>query len=372
MAWLASSLSPPGVNLAQGVADFPLPEELRAATLSAMQSGISSSSIPWGMAETRAAVAQTFARFGGVPVDPETEVTICASTQEAMVATFLALLDPGDEVVLFEPYHEDYWASLSLAGAKPVFVKLSAPGFAIDWPLLERTITPRSRAIVVNTPNNPTGKVFTGDELSKIAKICEQRDIVAVTDESYEHILFDGAEHVSLATLQGMRERTIVLNSLLRTYNTTGLSYAIAPPEITTAIRKTRSSISLGASAVVQTVATVALSLPDRYYATLRREYQERRDVLLAGLQRAGLTPLRPKGACYVMASFERLGFKGNDQELARHLIERTGVASVPGSCFFSKAKDGSAHVRFCFPKKLETLREGVERLGRLASPPLA
>jgi aminotransferase len=357
-----------GVNLAQGFPDFSCPEELKEAACAAVRADVNQYAITWGAKDFRQAIAKKFARHGGFEIDPEKEITVCCGATETMISAFLAVVDPGDEVVIFEPFYENYGPDAILSGAVPRFVRLSPPNFEIDWKVLEAAFTEKTKAIVINTPNNPTGKVFTRAELERIAALCKKHDVLAITDEIYEHIIFDGAEHVILATLPGMRERTITINALSKTYSVTGwrVGYAIAPPEITNGLRKVHDFLTVGAPAPLQRAAVAAMNLPDAYYKKLAVEYRERRDYLLEGLDKAGFKSVKPRGAYYIMSDFSSFGFDGDDQAFARYLIEEIGVAGVPGSSFFSNPKDGEKLIRFCFPKKMETLAEAVKRLGRL------
>jgi aminotransferase len=357
-----------GVNLAQGFPDFPCPDELKEAACAAIRADVNQYAITWGSKDLRNAIAKKFARWGGFPIDPEKEITVCCGATETMISAFLACVDPGEEVVIFEPFYENYGPDAILSGAVPRFVRLRPPGFEIDWEELRRAFTEKTKAIVINTPNNPTGKVFTRAELEGIAKLCVEHDVIAITDEIYEHIVYDGAEHVVLATLPGMRERTITVNALSKTYSVTGwrVGYAIAPPEITNALRKVHDFLTVGAPAPLQRAAVTAMELPDSYYRKLSVEYQERRDFLLEGLDKAGFKSVKPRGAYYVMSDFSAFGFDGDDHAFARHLIQEIGVAGVPGSSFFNRPEDGKTIIRFCFPKKRETLAEAVKRLARL------
>jgi aspartate/methionine/tyrosine aminotransferase len=378
MTRLVNANAAGGVNLAQGFPDFPCPDELKEAACAAVRSDVNQYAITWGAKDLRHAIAKKFARWGGFEVDPEREITVCCGATETMISAFLACVDPGDEVVVFEPFYENYGPDAILSGAVPRFVRLSPPDFAIEWAALRAAFTPKTKAIVINTPNNPTGKVFTRQELEGIARLCVEHDVIAITDEIYEHIIFDGAEHVILATLPGMRERTIVVNALSKTYSVTGwrVGYAIAPPEITNALRKVHDFLTVGAPAPLQRAAVAAMELPESYYRKLSVEYQERRDFLCDGLERAGFELTRPRGAYYVMCDFSAFGFTGGDaaepgdrtldEKFARYLIGEIGVAGVPGSSFFSNKKDGETLIRFCFPKRRETLAEAVKRLGAL------
>ena len=271
MTRLVNAQPVPGVNLAQGFPDFPAPDELKEAAIAAIRADVNQYAITWGHKDARAAIAQKFERTGGFSIDPEREVTVCCGATETMISAFLACVDPGDEVVIFEPFYENYGPDAILSGAVPRFVRLSAPDFEIPWDELERAFTTRTKAIVINTPNNPTGKVFTRAELTRIAELCVKHDVLAITDEIYEHIVYDGAEHVILATLPGMSERTITVNALSKTYSVTGwrVGYAIASPEITNAIRKVHDFLTVGAPAPLQKAVVAAMSLPESYYTKL-------------------------------------------------------------------------------------------------------
>jgi aspartate/methionine/tyrosine aminotransferase len=357
-----------GINLAQGFPDFAAPEALKAAAIEAIRADVNQYAITWGAKNARDAMARKFARFGGFEVDPEREITVTCGATEAMIATLLAIVDPGDEVIVFEPFYENYGPDAILSGAVPKFVKLSPPDWTFDAAELRAAFGPRTRAIVINTPNNPTGKVFSREELEVISGLCQRHDVIAVTDEIYEHIVYDGAVHISLATLPGMRERTVTINALSKTYSVTGwrVGYAIAPPDLTASIRKVHDFLTVGSPAPLQSAAPAALDLPDDYYAGLVREYTARRDILYNALVGAGFKAERPRGAYYIMADFKGFGFDGDDTAFARHLITSIGVAPVPGSSFFMNPEDGRQLIRFCFPKKLETLKEAGERLSRL------
>jgi aminotransferase len=284
-----------------------------------------------------------------------------------MIASLLALVDPGDEVVVFEPFYENYGPDAILSGAQPRFVKLRPPGWSFDPDELGRAFGPRTRAVIVNTPNNPTGKVFGREELAAIAALCQEHDAVAITDEIYEHILYDGAVHVPIATLPGMAERTITLNGMSKTYSVTGwrVGWCIAPPVLTGAIRKVHDFLTVGAAAPLQEAGAVALALPASYYEELASAYARRRDRLLAVLERAGFRPHRPRGAYYAMAEIDALGWD-DDVAFTRYLVEEVGVAVVPGSSFYQDPADGRLQVRFAFCKRDETLDEAERRLGRL------
>jgi aspartate/methionine/tyrosine aminotransferase len=358
------------VNLAQGFPDFPAPEAIKQAAQQAIARDVNQYAITWGARPLREAIAEKFQRTQGLAVDPEREITVCCGSTEAMIAALLAVVDPGDEVVIFEPFYENYGPDAILCGAVPRYVKLRPPEWDFDPEELERAFGPRTRAIILNTPNNPTGKVFTRPELECIRDLCVRWDVYAITDEIYEHILYDGAEHISIATLAGMRERTITINGLSKTYSVTGwrIGWAIAAAELTAAIRKVHDFLTVGAAAPLQEAGAVALRLPDEYYRRLAADYGARRDRLLAHLERAGFRCYRPAGAYYIMtdisAFLPRCG--ADDVAFARYLVEQIGVAVVPGSSFYCHPADGTRQVRFCFCKRDETLDAAGARLLRL------
>jgi aspartate/methionine/tyrosine aminotransferase len=357
------------VNLSQGFPDFPAPEEIKEAARKAIEADINQYAITWGAKSLRDAIASKFQRLYGVPVDPERHVTVTCGSTEAMMAALLAFLNPGDEVVVFEPYYENYGPDAILSGAVPRFVKLRPPDWSFDPDELKAAFGPRTRAIIVNTPNNPTGKVFTRSELEFIASLCLEHDAVAVTDEIYEHILYDGAVHVPMAMLPGMAERTITINGMSKTYSVTGwrVGWTIAPPALTNAIRKVHDFLTVGAAAPLQEAGALALSLPDSYYPDLASSYARRRDRLVPILERAGFRVHKPQGAYYAMTEIDAFGFD-DDVRFARHLVEDVGVAVVPGSSFYSDPKDGARQVRFAFCKKDATLDEAERRLARLGT----
>ena len=355
------------VNLSQGFPDFPAPAEVKEAARRAIESDINQYAITWGARSLRQAIARKFERLYGVPVDPEREVTVTCGSTEAMMATLLAILNPGDEVVVFEPFYENYGPDAILSGAVPRFVKLRPPSWTFDADELARAFSARTRAVIVNTPNNPTGKVLTRAELETIADLCRRHDALAVTDEIYEHILYDGAVHVPMASLPGMAERTVTINGMSKTYSVTGwrVGWTIAPAVLTNAIRKVHDFLTVGAAAPLQEAGALALDLPATYYTSLADAYARRRDRLLPILERAGFRVYRPAGAYYVMTEIEGLGWD-DDLAFARHLVENVGVAVVPGSSFYNDPRDGRRQVRFAFCKKDETLDEAERRLARL------
>ena len=356
-----------GVNLAQGFPDFPAPEAIKDEAARAIRADLNQYAITWGAKRLRDALVAKTERFTGLRYDPETEVTVCCGSTECMIATLLALVNPGEEVIVFEPFYENYGPDAILCGAVPRFVRLREPDWSYDPAELERAFSDRTKAIIINTPNNPTGKVFSRAELEHIAGLCRKWDVVAVTDEIYEHMVYDGAEHVTLASLEGMRERTVTISGISKTYSVTGwrVGYCLAAPSLTGAIRKVHDFLTVGAPAPLQEAAATALALPDEYYQTLADGYRARRDFLLPALEAAGFRTFAPRGAYYVMTDISRFGFP-DDVAFARHLVAEGGVAAVPGSSFYSDPAAGRQRLRFHFARRRETLESAVERLGGL------
>jgi len=352
------------VNLSQGFPDFPAPDAVKAEAARAIAADVNQYAITWGAKRLRDALVAKQQRFTGLEFDPEREVVVCCGSTECMAATMLALVDPGDEVVVFEPFYENYGPDAILCGATPRFVRLREPDWSFDPAELAAAFSDRTRAIVVNTPNNPTGKVFTRAEMETIAALCRKWDVIAITDEIYEHIVYDGAEHVSMAALDGMRERTVTLSGLSKTWSLTGwrIGWCLAPSELTNAIRKVHDFLTVGAPAPLQEAAAVALQMPDTYYAKLAADYRERRDYLVPALAEAGFRVFPPRGAYYVMTDITSFGFD-DDVAFTRWLISEIGVAGVPGSSFYSDPAAGRQRLRFHFARRRETLEAAVERL---------
>ena len=355
------------VNLSQGFPDFPAPAELKQAAKRAIDADINQYAITWGAKNFRDALACKASRSLGWQVNPETEVTVCCGSTEAMFATLLSLLNPGDEVVIFEPFYENYGPDCALTGAVPRFVRLRPPDWRFSLEELEAAFNERTRAVILNTPNNPTGKVFTREEMEGIAELCRKWNTLAVTDEIYEHILYEGHRHISIASLEGMRERTVTVNSLSKTYSVTGwrVGWTIACPELSNSIRKVHDFLTVGAAAPLQEAGVTALSLPESYYQKLAADYTERRDRLLGVLEACGFSCFRPFGAYYIMTDISRFGFP-DDTSFVEYLIQDVGVASVPGSSFYSNPADGRQQVRFTFCKSDATLDEAARRLLKL------
>jgi aspartate/methionine/tyrosine aminotransferase len=360
-----------GVNLAQGFPNFPPPRVLVEAAHRALEGDFHQYAITWGARNLREAIAAKFEHFYGHRVDPERQVTVCCGSTEAMLSTLLAVLDPGDEIVIFEPFYENYGPGAIISGAKPVFVPLEPPDFSFDPERLARAFTPRTRAIVFNSPNNPTGKVFSLRELEIIAELCQRHDVIAVTDEIYEHMVYDGLRHIPIATLPGMADRTITISGVSKSYSVTGwrIGYTISSPELAVGIRRAHDFVTVGAPAPLQEAAVTALNLPDSYYDSLREAYQARRDLLRGQLDKAGFRTFEPQGAYYILTEcahfLERYGLS-DDTAFAMFLIKEVGVATVPGSSFYAHPELGRTKIRFCFPKTDDVLLDAGQRLQRL------
>ncbi|TML78762.1 MAG: aminotransferase class I/II-fold pyridoxal phosphate-dependent enzyme [Actinobacteria bacterium] len=355
------------INLAQGFPDFAAPQEIKDAAKRAIDADINQYAITWGAKPFRDAIAQKFESTYGQVVDPETQLCVTCGSTEAMMSAALAVIDPGDEVVVFEPFYENYGPDAILSGATPRFVTLHEPDWHFDDAELTAAFNERTRAIIINTPNNPTGKVFTGAELEQIAALCQKWGVVAITDEIYEFMTYEGTVHFPLITIPGMEDRTILINAMSKTYSVTGwrVGWCISSPELTSGIRKVHDFLTVGAAAPLQEAGVVALNLPDAYYRTLAAEYLERRDLMLGILDGAGFKTYKPYGAYYIMTDCSSLGYD-DDVTAARSLTETIGVASVPGSSFYKEPELGRTKLRFSFCKKLDTLRAAGERLSRL------
>jgi aspartate/methionine/tyrosine aminotransferase len=360
------------VNLAQGFPDFSAPNEIKQAAQQAVAADINQYAITWGAKNLRNAIARQMGVWQGITVDAEKEITVCCGSTEAMISTLLAVCNAGDEVVIFEPFYENYGPDSVLSGANPKFVKLRPPKDASsEWTFdekeLRRAFDKHTKAIILNTPNNPTGKVFTRTELELIRDLCLKFDVLAITDEIYEHILYDGRQHISMVSLDGMRDRTVTINGMSKTYSVTGwrVGWAVAPEKITNAIRKVHDFLTVGAPAPLQEAGAAALSLPPEYYAKLAEGYRVRRDQLIPALTSAGFRCFLPRGAYYVMTDISDFGFE-DDVSFAKYLVQDIGVACVPGSSFYRDPKDGAKQVRFAFCKKPLTLDEAARKLGKL------
>jgi len=354
------------INFAQGFPDFPTDPRIVEAAAKAMRDGFNQYATTWGAPQLRNAIARNQSAAWAREVDAEREVTVSCGATEAMIAAMLAAVDPGDEVVIFEPFYENYGPDCILSGAVPRYVTLRAPDWAFDPEALRRAFTSRTRAIVVNTPHNPTGKVFSRQELELIAELCVEHDAIAITDEIYEHLVYRG-EHTSIATLPGMGDRTITISGASKTFSVTGwrVGWLIAPAALTSGIRKVHDFLTVGAAHPLQIAVAAALDLPTDFYIELLGDYRERRDAIVTGLQECGFDASAPDGAYYVMAGIGGFGFD-DDTAMARHLIEKVAVATVPGSSFYHDPRKGRSHVRFSFPKRIETIERGVQALRSL------
>jgi aspartate/methionine/tyrosine aminotransferase len=357
------------VNLSQGFPDFPAPAEIKRAAQDAISADINQYAITWGAKNFRDAIAAKWLENTGISIDTEREITVCCGSTESIMSTMMAIINPGDEVVVFEPFYENYGPDAIISGATPRFVKLRAPDWSFDPAELAAAFGPKTKAIILNTPNNPTGKVFERTELEMIRDLCVRWNCLAITDEIYEYMLYDGAKHISIATLDGMRERTVTINALSKTYGVTGwrVGWAIAPPDVTFAIRKCHDFLTVGAAAPLQDAGAVALRFPAEYYSKLAGDYAGRRERLLGILTSAGFKCFKPRGAYYIMTDISGFGFP-DDVTFVKHLVTEIGVAAVPGSSFYRNPADGRAQVRFTFCKTEKTFQAAEERLSKLKS----
>ena len=356
------------VNLAQGFPDFPAPPEIKDAACRAIMNNHNQYAITWGTKSLRDAIVAKTLHDYGVQLDPETNLTVCCGATEGMIASLMATVNPGEEVVVFEPFYENYGPDAILCGATPRFVSLNPPEFSFDRTELAAAFNDKTRAIIINSPNNPTGRVFSRSDLEFIAELCQKHDVLAITDEIYEHILYDGAEHVPLWTLPGMAERTIAVNSVSKTYSVTGwrIGFIMASAELTASIRKVHDFLTVGASAPLQEACAEAFAFPDSYYQELSDFYRERRDYLLQALTDVGFRCVRPGGAYYIMAEIEPFGWD-DDVAFAIYLASEIGVATVPGSSFYRPGHpDAKKFIRFCFCKEMATLEAAVAKLQKL------
>jgi aminotransferase len=355
------------VNLSQGFPDFPAPAEIKRAAQDAIAADVNQYAITWGSKNFRDAIAGKFLATTGISVDTEREITVCCGSTESIMATMMAVINPGDEVVVFEPFYENYGPDAVLSGATPRFVKLHAPDWTFDADELAAAFGPKTKAIIVNTPNNPTGKVFQLAELEMIRDLCVKWNAFAITDEIYEHMLYDGAKHISIVTLEGMRERTITINALSKTYSVTGwrVGWAVAPADVSVAIRKCHDFLTVGAAAPLQEAGAVALKFPPEYYRKLATDYAARRERLLGILTNVGFKCFKPRGAYYIMTDISAFGFP-DDVTFAKYLVTDIGVAAVPGSSFYRNPADGRTQLRFTFCKTEKTFQAAAERLAKL------
>src|SRR5829696_8768057 len=351
------------INLAQGFPDFPMPEAMKDAACAAIHGDINQYAITWGAPALRIGIAEKYRRWYGMPVDPDKEITVTCGATEAMAAVFLALLNPGDEVIIFEPWYENYGPDAILAQATPRYVPLEPPHWRFDPDVLRAAFNEKTKAIIVNTPHNPTGRVLTREEIGFIADLCIEHDVWAITDEIYEHIRYAGGHHV-LATWPGMRERTVTISGLSKTFSCTGwrLGYAIAPFEMTSPIRKVHDFLTVGAPAPLQAAGAIGMAFGPDYYNEMALEYRDRRDVMVNALKEGGFKFSAPEGAYYILADFTEISdLRG--VEFAMWLAKEVGVATVPGTSFYHTPKLGENVTRFAFCKKPETLERAAERL---------
>jgi aminotransferase len=355
------------VNLSQGFPDFSAPAEIKAAACEAINGDINQYAVTWGARPLREAVAAQFTRRHGVPLVADETVTICCGATEAMMSTMLAIIDPGDEVIVFEPFYENYGPDAIVSGATPRYVTLHEPDWTFDPDELAAAFNNKTRAIILNTPNNPTGKVFSRQELETIAALCRKWDAIAISDEIYEHIIYDGHQHVPIATIDGMAERTVTINGLSKTYSVTGwrVGWALSPPSLTGAIRKMHDFLTVGAAAPLQEAGAAALALPESYYQNLAARYVKLRDRMLGILEQHHFTCYKPYGAYYIMTDISVFGFR-DDVEFARYLVKDVGVAAVPGSSFYKDQAKGRTKLRFCYCKRDATLSAADERMNKL------
>jgi aspartate/methionine/tyrosine aminotransferase len=355
------------VNLGQGFPDFPGPDFIKQAAIQAIQDDVNQYAPGSGRLGLRQAIVEKMARHYGLPIDPATEITVTHGATEAIFATILGLVNPGDEVILFEPFYDSYLPAVQIAGGVPYFYTLRSPNWAIDADRLARLFSPKTKLILINTPHNPTGKVYSEAELRLIADLCQQYDVIAMTDEVYEHIIFDGFQHCAMATLPGMANRTVTISSIGKTFSVTGwkVGWAIAASELTQALFRAHQFMTYSGAAPLQEAAATALQIANDYYAQLADMYQAHRDFLVDALDGAGLKPITPRGTYFVMVDIGHLDFP-NDVAFCRYLTTEIGVAAIPPSAFYNDPVDGARLARFAFCKSRETLEEAARRLEKL------
>ena len=356
------------VNLSQGFPDFEAPQAIKDAACAAIQGEQNQYAPPYGTKAFRDAIAADFSLRYGVELVADEQVTVCCGSTEAMMASMLSCIDPGDEVIVFEPFYENYGPDAILAGAEPKYIRMREPEWRFDPDELTAAFSNGTRAIIINSPNNPTGKVFTRDELQVIADLCQRWDVLAISDEIYERIVFGGNAHVPMASIPGMADRTITTGGLSKTYSVTGwrIGWAISPPALTGGIRKLHDFLTVAAPTPFHDAGVAALSQPEAFYSQLARDYETKRDLMMEILGRHGFIAYNPGGAYYVMADVSRFGF-ASDSEFAQYLVKEIGVATVPGSSFYIDPSAAPQTVRFCFSKRDETLHEADRRLARLS-----
>ncbi len=364
---------PGSINLAQGFPDFPAPESIKNAAINAIKDDINQYSITWGALSLRKAIVDKISKYNKIKfVDPNKNITVTCGSTEAMISAMKAIINPGDEVIIFEPYYENYGPDCLLSGAKPRYCKLNPPNWNFDYDKIENLFNEKTKAIILNTPNNPTGKVFSYKELRFIADLCLKNECIAITDEIYEHIVFDDYKHISIASFPEMENNSITINSLSKTYALTGwrVGWAIASERITNEIKKVHDFLTVGAPAPLQEAGAFALSLEEEYYQLLKDFYQKARDILFNALKNTDLKPIKPKGAYYMMTNCKEYMKRQNlksSMDLAIHLVKDIGIVTVPGSSFYANPQDGQFQTRFCFCKKEETLQAAAKKLEKIS-----
>jgi aspartate/methionine/tyrosine aminotransferase len=358
------------INLAQGFPDFPAPDFIKEYAIEAINNDINQYAITWGSKNLRYALANKYKSFYNIDYDPENNITVCCGSTECMISALLGVINEGDEVVIFEPFYENYGPDVILCGAKPVYITLKAPEFSFSEDDLKKVFSDKTKAIIINSPHNPTGKVFSKEELELIAKYCLKYDVIAITDEIYEHIIYSDTPHIPIASIEGMKDRTITISGISKTFSVTGwrIGYILAPENLTKGIRKVHDFLTVGAPAPLQEAAAKALMIETKFYRNLRIFYEIRKNLLLNALKNTGLNCIEPEGAYYILASFEDFNFD-NDIEFTEYLIKEIGVAVVPGSSFYRKNSEYGKHlIRFCFCKTEETLQKAIGKLKKLSS----
>jgi aspartate/methionine/tyrosine aminotransferase len=356
------------VNLGQGFPDFDPPRELMEAAKRAIDEGYNQYAVTWGAPSLREALARKLKEFNRIDAHPDRNIVVTCGATEAMMATMLATVNPGDKVVLFEPYYENFGPDTVVSGAFPLFVPLREPEYQPDEEAMKDAFAKKPKAVVVNTPGNPTGRIFTDATLRLVADLCEERGTLAITDEIYEHMVYDGKRHTSIATVGSMAERTVTIGGFSKTYSVTGwrLAYAAGPQPVTDAIKRVHDFLTVGAAHPLQIAAVTALGLPQGYYTWLRDSYQAKRDLLLGSLAEAGFRCHRPDSAYYIIADWTAVAGAdafADDTAFSMWLTKEVGVTCIPGSSFFADPARGRHLVRFAYPKKEETLREAARRL---------
>lgn len=353
------------INLSQGFPDYDAPPEVVEAAQRAVGSSLNQYGITWGVPPLRQAIAKMMHDRYALSFDPDRHITVTCGVTEAMIAIFMSLLDPGDEVIVIEPFHEGYPAQIKFAGGVPRFAALDAPDYRLDADRVRAAVTSRTKAVILNTPHNPTGRVFTREELEELAKVCVEFDLVAITDEIYDRIIYDGRKHIPIASLPCMAERTITVGGFGKTYAVTGwrLGYVCAPEPFSGGVRTVHDFTTICAPVPFQYAAVAALQLPESYYEKLTRDFTQRRAHIMPALEALNFKVHMPEGSYYAMADFSAWNFDGDDFAFARWMPANLGVAVVPGSCFYGTPGLGKSTVRFAFAKKLETLDAAITRL---------